>query len=118
MLSHGARCFVDDGGRLPMHDVCWRPRPAFDIVSLLLDHDISMVLVQDRFGAFPLDYVNPRQWKDWCRYLDSVKDKYWPVPPPDRSSLNTCPTEEELPEIATTPLENLAFPAEGSLFPH
>lgn len=82
MLSNGARCFVDDAGRLPMHDVCWRARPAFDIVTLLLNHDISMLLVKDRFGAFPLDYVNPRQWKEWCGFLDSIKDQYWPVQSP------------------------------------
>jgi ankyrin repeat protein len=94
MLSHGARCFVDDGGRLPMHDVCWRARPAFDIVSLLLNHDLTMLLVQDRFGAFPLDYVNSRQWKEWCRFLDSIKDQYWPVRVSDNS--NNINTTEEL----------------------
>ena len=96
MLTHGARCFVDDAGRLPMHDVCWRARPAFDIVSLLLNHDLSMLLVQDRFGAFPLDYVNSRQWKEWRRYLDSIKDQYWPVQPSDSSGGNATEEREKL----------------------
>ena len=77
-----------------MHDVCWRARPAFDIVSLLLNHDLTMLLVQDRFGAFPLDYVNSRQWKEWCRFLDSIKDQYWPVRVSDNS--NNINTTEEL----------------------
>lgn len=94
MLSHGARCFVDDAGRLPMHDVCWRARPAFDIVSLLLNHDLSMLLVQDRFGAVPLDYVNSRQWKEWRRYLDSIKDQYWPVQSSESSGSDSNDTEE------------------------
>lgn len=78
LLEHGSTCFVDDAGRLPMHDVCWRATPAFDIVTLFLNHNIQMLQVQDRFGACPLDYINPRQWNAWCKYLDAVKNKYWP----------------------------------------
>ena len=93
MLRQGARCFVDDEGRLPMHDVCWRVRPAFDIVTLLLHHDITMLRVQDRRGSFPFDYVNPRQWKDWCRYLDYIKDQYWPSQLSNNGNNNNTFTE-------------------------
>lgn len=95
MLRQGARCFVDDEGRLPMHDVCWRVRPAFDIVSLLLNHDLTMLLVQDRRGSFPLDYVNSRQWRDWCRYLDSIKDQYWPSQLSNNGNNSNTSTEEK-----------------------
>jgi hypothetical protein len=83
LLSHGALCFVDDAGRLPMHDVCWRQSPNFDLVMLLLEHDLAMMRIQDRFGACPLDYVNPRQWPEWCEFLDSIKDKFWPIRTPE-----------------------------------
>mmetsp|Transcript_2322 Transcript_2322/g.2288 ORF Transcript_2322/g.2288 Transcript_2322/m.2288 type:complete len:383 (-) Transcript_2322:82-1230(-) len=81
LLANGAYCFVDDCGRLPMHDVCWRHFAKFEIVSLFLEHDLDMLFVKDRHGAYPLDYVNPRQYQQWCNFLDSIKDKYWPVKP-------------------------------------
>jgi hypothetical protein len=95
LLAHGALCFVDDAGRLPMHDVCWRPTPNFDLVTLLLEHDPAMLLIQDRFGALPLDYVNPRQWGLWCSFLDTIKEKYWPPLLPPLPAVGSVPVVEE-----------------------
>jgi hypothetical protein len=88
LLLHGAICFVDDCGRLPMHDVCWRHFQKYEIANMLLEYDVNMLYVKDRHGACPLDYVNPRHWAQWCAYLDTVKDKYWPIKEISKSDVN------------------------------
>jgi hypothetical protein len=69
---------VDDFGRTPLHDVCWRCIPNFDVARVVLDFDPELMLVRDKYGAIPLKYVPPSQWSRWCEFLDRVKDVYWP----------------------------------------
>lgn len=78
MTEHCETAVVDDFGRTPLHDVCWRCIPNFDIARVVLDFDASMMLVKDKYGACPLQYVPPSQWSRWCEFLDRVKDTYWP----------------------------------------
>lgn len=44
---------VDDYGRTPLHDACWRPEPRFDIVTCLLDKNLHLLRVLDVRGAKP-----------------------------------------------------------------
>ncbi|KAG5176876.1 hypothetical protein JKP88DRAFT_189654 [Tribonema minus] len=69
----------DDYGRTPLHDACWATEPCFDLVSFILDHDSSMLMVVDRRGYTPLSYVKRDQWGAWHAFIDAVKDKYWPT---------------------------------------
>lgn len=68
---------VDDFGRTPLHDACWRPEPRFDIVTCLLDRDLNLIRSTDVRGANPLNYVREEHWVQWCAYLFHQKDKYW-----------------------------------------
>jgi ankyrin repeat protein len=80
MLESGASVQVaDDYGRTPLSDACWAPRPCFDVVKLLLDRDTRLFHLTDCRGAVPLSYVPVKDWEAWLVFLDSVKDRYWPV---------------------------------------
>ena len=69
--------FVDDFGRTPLHDACWRPQPRFDIVTLLLDKDLDLLRAEDVRGSTPLSYVREEHWLAWCAYFFHQKEKYW-----------------------------------------
>jgi hypothetical protein len=72
IVRHGGEiCLVDDYGRTPLHDACWRSMPRFDVVTLLLDRNIDLLRMTDVRGANALKYVCPDHWLQ--------KDKYWPV---------------------------------------
>jgi hypothetical protein len=79
IIRHGGDCnIVDDFGRTPLHDACWRVEPRFDIVTLLLDHNLDLLRVEDVRGASPLKYIREEHWLQWCAYLYHQKDNYWP----------------------------------------
>ena len=79
ILSHIADLrLMDDYGRCPLHDACWRADPDFNIVSLILSYDVSLLLVKDCRGFTPLKYVRPEHWLQWCVFLFLQKDIYWP----------------------------------------
>lgn len=82
LLLHGGDfSVVDDYGRTPLHDACWRTEPAFDIVTLILDSDgnTERLLYTDARGSIPLQYVRTEHWTQWCAYLFHQKEKYWPI---------------------------------------
>jgi hypothetical protein len=68
---------IDDFGRTPLHDACWRPEPRFDVVTLLLDKSLDLLLMEDVRGSTPLSYVREEHWLAWCAYLFHQKEKYW-----------------------------------------
>jgi len=74
----GDHKIIDDYGRSPLHDAFWRPEPRFDVVTLILDRDPSLLLMTDIRGASPLSYVRQEHWLLWCAYFYHQKDKYWP----------------------------------------
>lgn len=78
MISHlETVLLVDDYGRTPLHDACWRPQPQFDIVLLLMDNNLDLIRCKDKRGSIPLHYVQRDHWHIWCAFLDSQKEKYW-----------------------------------------
>lgn len=79
LRNGGHTDLVDDYGRTPLHDACWRMIPQFDVVTLLLDRNIDLLRVMDVRGAHALKYVGPDQWLEWCAYFYYQKDKYWPA---------------------------------------
>lgn len=80
IVNNGGNIFmVDDFGRTPLHDACWRPIPRFDIVTLLLDKDLTLLRLVDERGAMPLHYVREEHWLQWCAYFFHQKEKYWAI---------------------------------------
>ena len=78
VLNNGGDCnIVDDYGRTPLHDACWRSEPRFDVVTLLLDQNLDLLLTADVRGASPLKYVRKEHWVQFCAYFFHQKEKYW-----------------------------------------
>ena len=59
----------DDFGRTPLHDVCWRKEPNFEVFDLILDAEPELLLIPDNRGNIPLDYVRREHWGYWIHYL-------------------------------------------------
>lgn len=107
LLDHGSDVSVaDDCGRTPLHDCCWAAaataasanatidhpqnhepttsssittHPWFATAALLLQADPHLLHMADIRGCGPLSYVRRRaDWPAWIRFLDSVKNVYWP----------------------------------------
>eukprot|EP00980_Cylindrotheca_fusiformis_P016773 scaffold5048_cov121-Cylindrotheca_fusiformis.AAC.24 len=65
----------DDFGRNPFHDACWTPSPNFEIMSILLEHaDTSLLLCEDVRGNTPFDYARREHYGKWIEYLEKNKD--------------------------------------------
>ena len=73
----GDLSIVDDYGRTPMHDACWRNGVSFDVITLLLNRDLDLLRTADVRGACPLSYVREEFWMHWCAYFFNQKEKYW-----------------------------------------
>ena len=68
---------VDDYGRTPLHDACWRNDVSFDVITALLNKNLDMLRTADVRGACPLSYVREEFWMHWCAYFFNQKDNYW-----------------------------------------
>jgi hypothetical protein len=78
LIENGADITIaDDYGRTPLHDACWRPQPQFDIVALLLNHNLDLLRYQDVRGCIPLHYVREEHWLQWCAFFFNQIEKYW-----------------------------------------
>jgi len=67
---------IDDYGRTPFHDACWTNRPIFELVDLLMNECPGLLLIADKRGCTPLEYVRKEHWDVWCQYLDINKDRF------------------------------------------
>lgn len=82
VLHNGGDCnIIDDYGRTPLHDACWRMEPRFDIVTLLLNNNLELLRIVDIRGSTPLKYVREEHWTQWCAYFHHMKEKYWATAP-------------------------------------
>jgi len=59
----------DDVGRTPLHDVCWRKEPDFELIDLILNEEPDLLLIADNRGHVPLDYARREHWGLWISYL-------------------------------------------------
>jgi ankyrin repeat protein len=72
---------ADSSGRTCLHEACWSAQVNWNIVQLLLDHDVHLLLVSDSHGKLPFDYCNTHEdiTTGWIQFLDRMKDEYWPL---------------------------------------
>ena len=60
---------VDDYGRTPMHDACWTSEPNMELVILLVTEWPDLLLIKDKRGFTPLQYVRNTHFEKWCEFL-------------------------------------------------
>lgn len=58
-----------DTGRTPMHDACWTASPNFACVRTLVEQCPDFLLIKDKRGFTPLDYVPREIWPSWNEFL-------------------------------------------------
>mmetsp|Transcript_9539 Transcript_9539/g.14351 ORF Transcript_9539/g.14351 Transcript_9539/m.14351 type:complete len:222 (-) Transcript_9539:189-854(-) len=77
LLENGAVIMADDCGRTPLHDLCWRGVPNFEIARLLLRIDPRLMFISEKFGATPLEYLPNYVWEQWNNFLMNEWLTYW-----------------------------------------
>lgn len=104
MLQAGASVHVvDDFGRTPLADACWASETAFDVVRALLDLDARLINMSDLRGSLPLSYVPKKDHGAWIKFLDSIKDTYWPHRGVSPAAQGPPPITLEAPRSRTPP---------------
>ena len=64
----------DDFGRTPCHDACWTAKPNLELMDLLVRKCPEMMLMSDKRGSTPLDYVRRDNWDIWRKFLEDRWD--------------------------------------------
>jgi len=62
-----------------MHHIAWAGTFSKEMAKLVLNRDLNQLLVQDKRGLCPLEYVRKEQWGDWIGLLRESMDVYWPI---------------------------------------
>mmetsp|Transcript_40847 Transcript_40847/g.57442 ORF Transcript_40847/g.57442 Transcript_40847/m.57442 type:complete len:504 (+) Transcript_40847:36-1547(+) len=122
LINHGCDLQVCDSfGRTPLHNVAWATTFSKAMVKAILDCDLNQLLVHDKQGQCPLEYVRKSQWEFWNCFLKEAADRYWPL---SRSSKNvgTWPKDSRpgntLPDPAgSVPAEVAFMVSDGSMTP-
>ena len=66
---------MDDYGRTPLHDACWKKEPNFEMIDAILDNEPELLLVADTRGHLPFDYARTHHWGLWIKYLEGRMKK-------------------------------------------
>ena len=96
-LGVDPRKYCDDYGRTALHDACWTPtsEPAFDVVDFLLEHSPEHLLLKDKRGFTPLDYIRPNDHGKWLRFLWERKTKLRPSSSSEGSILGNSSGDDQ-----------------------
>lgn len=69
----------DDYGRSPMHDACWTSEPNMVIIKILVSQWPDLLLVEDKRGFTPLQYVRGAKcWREWVKFMTKHRKKFIP----------------------------------------
>jgi hypothetical protein len=80
LVEYGADLQTVDGfGRTPLHHCCWASTFCRPIVDVILERDPIQLLIEDKLGQTPLEYVRANVALDWIEYLESNLSRYFPV---------------------------------------
>jgi hypothetical protein len=80
LLDHGCDLSVVDGfGRTPLHHCCWANTFCKPMVEAILERDPIQLLIEDKHGKTPLEYLGSNIVCDWKSFLDSSVSKYFPA---------------------------------------
>jgi hypothetical protein len=80
LVDNGCDLRVCDGfGRTPLHHSCWASEFSPEIAELILNRDWLQLLIEDKRGQTPLEYVRPDTAGDWIEFLESHKESLFPI---------------------------------------
>jgi hypothetical protein len=80
LVDHGCDLRVCDGfGRTPLHHCCWASEFSPEIAELILKRDWLQLLIEDKRGQTPLEYVRPDTAGDWILFLESRTESLFPI---------------------------------------
>jgi hypothetical protein len=80
LVDNGCDLRVCDGfGRTPLHHSCWASEFSPEIAELILNRDWLQLLIEDKRGQTPLEYVRPNTTDDWIEFLESHKESLFPI---------------------------------------
>ena len=65
----------DDFGRTPLHDACWSGAPNFELMDLLISLCPALLLMSDKRGHAPLQYVRREDWPLWINFFNSRQER-------------------------------------------
>lgn len=68
----------DDYGRTPAHDACWQAEPNMELIELIIAQWPDLMLIADKRGFTPLQYVRKAQWPAWAEMFDQNHGKFLP----------------------------------------
>ena len=63
----------DDAGRTPLHDACWTCEPNPDLVELLIRNCPELLVMKDRRGSTPFEYIRGDHARAWMKFLSENK---------------------------------------------
>jgi len=69
----------DSFGRTALHNLAWASQFSGPMAKVILDTDLHQLLLEDKRGQCPLEYVRQDKWGEWISFLRANMDEYWPV---------------------------------------
>lgn len=77
----GVSCRVCcDYGRTPLHDAAWSTHAvSLEMMKILINDCPDLLLVLDKRGFMPLDYIPKTRWEQCCAWLDKHKTMLMPT---------------------------------------
>lgn len=68
----------DDFGRTPCHDCAWQADPNVALMEMMATLCPDLLLISDKRGFTPLQYVRKPQWSAWVEMLEANKEAILP----------------------------------------
>ncbi|KAL3938572.1 MAG: hypothetical protein SGBAC_006551 [Bacillariaceae sp.] len=119
LIKHDTDLQTMDGfGRTPLHHCCWASSFCGTIVDAILERDPMQLMIEDKRGQTPLEYVRADVASDWIDYLESNLHKYWGSTVPTLSCPKAKRPSGTLPDPPNAmPVNLAAMVSSGKLLP-
>ncbi len=70
---------LDDYGRTCLHDACWVSTPDFELIEMIIRESPSLIIIKDKRGFTPLQYVKGDYYAAWATFLKQNKNLLRPT---------------------------------------
>ena len=66
----------DDYGRTALHDACWTSEPNEELVEYLIRQCPELLLMSDKRGNAPFEYVRREHWGQWLEFVQENEELF------------------------------------------